>query len=124
MRGAITLDSDTPEEVEKQTVRLLETVLMRNSIDQEHIISLFFTATADVSSLPPAAAVRRSSSLKLQDTPMLCAQEMAIPGTLPLCIRLFMHVETPLSKADMVHVFLRGATELRPDLAQPGDERR
>ena len=119
LRGAITVDVDTPEEIRLRTVELLRTIFERNDLSLDDVISILFTATEDVASLPPAAGAR---GFGLVDVPLLCAQEMPTDGGLEQCIRLMLHIESDKPKSELRHVFLRGATRLRPDLAEPGDE--
>lgn len=119
IRGAITVDADTRDEIAVRTTTLLETLYERNELDHDDVISILFTATQDLTSAPPAVAAR---TFGLVDVPLLCAQEMPVAGSLPLCIRLMLHIETDQPKAQLRHVFLRGATVLRPELAEPGDD--
>jgi chorismate mutase len=119
LRGAITLDHDTPEEIHDRTIRLLETLYERNGLSHDDIVSIFFTATPDVRSAPPAKSAR---SFGLVDVPLLCAQEMDVDGALQMCVRLLLHLETDKARSELRHVFLRGAVALRPELAEPGDE--
>lgn len=119
LRGAITVDVDEPEEIRRRTVDLLSTIFDRNGLSLDDVISILFTATEDLSSLPPAAGAR---GFGLIDVPLLCAQEMPTEGGLQRCIRLMLHIESDLEKSELRHVFLREATKLRPDLAEPGDE--
>ena len=119
IRGAITVDADTRDEIATRTTTLLETLYERNQLDHDDVISILFTATQDLASAPPAAAAR---SFGLVDVPLLCAQEMPVVGSLSLCIRLMLHIETDRPRGELRHVFLRGATVLRPELAEPGDE--
>lgn len=119
LRGAITVDVDEPDEIRRRTVDLLNALFQRNDLDPDDVISILFTATEDLSSLAPAAGAR---GLGLTDVPLLCAQEMPTDGGLKRCIRLMLHIETDKTKAELRHVFLREATVLRPDLAEPGDE--
>ncbi len=121
LRGAITIDEDAPGEIRRRTMDLLGVLFERNQLDGEDVISIFFTATSDVRSLPPAAAAREFG---LVDVPLLCAQEMESEIGPERCIRLLLHVETDRVRSDLRHVFLRGATVLRPELAEPGDEDR
>ncbi len=120
LRGATTVDVDEPEEVRSRTIELLTMIFERNALSADDVISVLFTATEDVQSLPPAAGAR---GFGLTEVPLLCAQEMRTDGGLERCIRLMLHVETDLPRAELRHVFLRRATTLRPDLAEPGDER-
>ena len=52
----------------------------------------------------------------LSDVPLLSATEIAVPGAMPRVVRLLAHVETGLSRAEIKHVYLRGAASLRTDL--------
>ena len=119
LRGAITCDANTEEQILQQTTYLLRELFDRNSLDVEAITSLFFTATGDLTAVAPALAAR---AFGLVDVPLLCAQEMPVDNSLPLCIRAMLHFDCELPRASLHHVFLRGATVLRPDLARPGDD--
>lgn len=118
LRGAITCGLDSPDEIHSRTVELLTTIFARNDLDRDQLVSLFFTATTDLTALAPAAAAR---AFGLTDVPLLCAQEMAVPGSLPLCVRIMLHFETDTPRSELRHVFLGGAVSLRPELAEPGD---
>lgn len=117
LRGATTLESDTRDEVLAKTSEMLERLLDRNGLTSDHIVSLLFTATDDVRSEFPAAAVRAAG---IADVPMLCARELDVTGGsgIRLCIRVLAHVETDLSRADLRHVYLHGARQLRSDLPE------
>ncbi|MCP4962564.1 MAG: chorismate mutase [Actinomycetia bacterium] len=121
LRGAITIDADNPGEIRKRTVDLLGVLFERNQIEEEDVISIFFTATSDIRSLAPAAAAREFG---LVDVPLLCAQEMGCEVGPDCCIRLLLHFETDRARTELRHVFLRGATVLRPELTESGDEDR
>jgi chorismate mutase len=56
--------------------------------------------------------------LGLTDVPLLCTTEIAVPGSMPRVLRLLAHVETSRSRAEIRHVYLRGARALRTDLPQ------
>ncbi|MDH3681074.1 MAG: chorismate mutase [Acidimicrobiia bacterium] len=119
LRGAITVDADDPTEIRQRTIDMLQALFDRNRLEIDDVISILFTTTTDLRSLPPAAAAR---AFGLIDVPLLCAQEMETDGSLKHCIRLMLHVETDQGRDELRHVFLRGATTLRPELAEPGDE--
>lgn len=119
LRGAITVDVDAPAEIHDKTTRLLTTLYERNGLTHDDIISVFFTATPDLKSAPPAVAAR---GFGLVDVPLLCGQEMDVSGALGQCIRLMMHVNLERQRDELRHVFLRGAVQLRPELAEEGDE--
>lgn len=113
LRGATTIDEDTEEQVHERVVALLEEMFRRNSIDHDDVISVILTATSDVRSTFPATAARKFG---LGDVPLLCAQELSIHGSTPLCIRVLMHVNTDRDRSQLRHVYLEGASNLRDDL--------
>ncbi len=113
LRGATTVDVDTPEHIEERVVALLDTLLARNDVDHEDLISVLFTATEDVVSTFPATAARTSG---LGDVPLICARELAITGGTPMCIRVMVHLTTERTRDALHHVYLEGARGLRDDL--------
>lgn len=115
LRGATTVDFDTAEEVSKFTKELLLQMLEKNAIEKKDLISILFTSTSDIHSAFPAAAARE---LGLGDVPLMCAGELEITNSTPLCIRVMMHLESTLERANMRHVYLRGANGLRDDLPE------
>lgn len=117
LRGATTLDSDTREQLMERTAEMLDALMQRNDLCADDMVSLFFTATGDVHSEFPAAAVRAAG---ISDVPMLCARELDIDGgsAIPLCVRVMAHVYTDRPRPQLRHVYLRGARQLRSDLPE------
>ncbi|MDA1018162.1 MAG: chorismate mutase [Planctomycetota bacterium] len=114
IRGATTVDADVPDEIRAATRELLEDVLQRNRIsDFDEIVSAIFTTTDDLSSTFPAEAAR---TLGMTRVPLLCAREIPVPNSQPRCIRVLLHVNTETPTADIVHVYLRDAKNLRQDM--------
>jgi chorismate mutase len=113
LRGATTVDADTPEQIHERVGALIKEMLARNDVDKDHLISVIITATEDVTSMFPAAAAR---AVGLGDVPLLCARELTVDGAAPRCIRVLMHLTTERSRADLRHVYLAGAEGLRDDL--------
>lgn len=114
VRGAIQVDRDDPADILAGTRELITEAMRRNGITSADLISIVFTLTPDLTSCFPATAAR---DLGLVDVPLLCATEVAVPGALPRVVRLLAHVESDRPRAAVRHVYLRGATRLRPDLA-------
>jgi chorismate mutase len=114
VRGATQLEADESAHLLERAVELVSQVMASNALTSEDLISIIFTATPDLRSEFPAYAARR---LGLHDVPLLCARELKIAGAMPRVIRLLAHVETDRARADIVHVYLHGAAELRRDLA-------
>jgi chorismate mutase len=114
VRAAIQVDRDDPADILAGTRELLTEVVRANELDHADLISIVFTLTPDLTSCFPAAAAR---DLGLTDVPLLCATEVDVPGALPRVVRLLAHVESDRPRSAVRHVYLRGATGLRPDLA-------
>ena len=115
IRGATQVDADDREQVLEATRELVTAVLDRNELGSEDLISILFTATPDLTSEFPALAARE---LGLGDVPLICATEIDVAHAMPRVLRLMAHVETPKSRAEIQHVYLRGAVALRRDIAQ------
>ena len=113
VRGATQVDADDRQQVLDAVTELLQAVLDKNALDHDDLISVLFTATPDLTSEFPAYAARQ---MGIVDVPLLCAAEIAVPGAMPRVLRLLAHVDTERSRADVRHVYLRGAAGLRTDL--------
>jgi chorismate mutase len=112
-RGAIVVASDDPSTVLEATGRLLSTVLERNAIEAEDLVSVLFTATEDLRSAFPAEAARR---MGLGLVPLMCAREISVEGSMPRVVRLLAHFHSETDLAGVTHVYLDGAESLRDDL--------
>ncbi|MBO8189858.1 chorismate mutase [Streptomyces spirodelae] len=115
VRGAVQLDRDEAEHMAERVGELLTTVLERNNLSAEDLISIWFTATPDLHSDFPAAAARK---LGLVDVPLICAQELEVEGAMPRVVRILAHTETTLPRSEISHVYLGAAAALRKDIAQ------
>lgn len=119
VRGAITVATDDAALVREATVELLRAMLAHNALQPSQLVSVIFTVTPDLTSEFPAVAARE---LGWHDVPLLCAQEIAVPGALPRCLRILLHAESARPRALVRHVYLRDAVALRPDLAPDAAE--
>ena len=113
VRGAITASKNSREEILRETRRLLEALLISNDLMLEDIAAAFFTVTDDIDAAFPAAAARE---LGWKWVPLMCSREIAVPGSLPMCIRVMLLVNTDLESQSINHVYLGEAAALRPDL--------
>lgn len=108
------LQEDDAAEMAEAVCELVAQMLNRNDITADALVSILFTSTPDLHSAFPAAAAR---SLGLQDVPLICAQELDVHGALPRVVRVLAHAEVDVPRAQVQHVYLRGAEALRQDLA-------
>jgi chorismate mutase len=115
IRGATTVDEDTSEQIAERTVELLEAMLSANALHTDDAISVFFTATPDVRAAFPATAARHAG---FGAVPLMCAQEIDVPGALGHCIRVMLHATTDAPRDDVIHVYLHGARSLRDDVGR------
>ncbi len=116
IRGAITIDENEKNLIESRTEILLREIIQQNNLLPESIASIFISVTDDIDAGFPAAAVRRMAGFTY--VPVMCMREIPVPGSLPLAIRIMIHANTDTEQKDIKHVYLEGATILRPDLTE------
>jgi chorismate mutase len=115
VRGATTVEANSKDAILKATRQLLALIIRRNNIDSNDVASAVFTVTRDVNAEFPALAARQMGWL---DVPLLCAYEVEVPGSLPLCVRILLHWNTTKCQKEIQHVYIHKATALRPDLSK------
>jgi chorismate mutase len=115
VRGATQLDSDLREHMLERVAEMVADVMEANGLTVDDFISVIFTATSDLVSEFPAYAARR---LGFGEVPLICTRELEIEGSMPRVVRMLAHVETELPRADVTHVYLHGAANLRRDLTR------
>jgi chorismate mutase len=115
LRGATTVDADTREQITERVLTLLDEIFARNGVHHDDVISILFTATDDIHAMFPAEPARKYG---LGDIPLICARELAIDGSTPMCIRVMLHLNTTRTRTELRHVYLEGAAGLRDDLPE------
>ena len=115
IRGAIQVEANTVEAINEAVKELLTAILAGNSLEIDDVISVILTSTPDLTADFPAAAARE---IGFGAIPLLCAAEIAVPGALGRVVRVMLHCESGLERAEINHIYLKGATVLRKDLAQ------
>jgi chorismate mutase len=113
LRGAITVDRNEEAEIVATTVELLEAMMDRNDLAVDDIVSIVFTATADLDAGFSAAAARAAD---LSLVPVIGAMEVGVDGALERCVRVLMHIYTDKDPANLRHPYLKGARSLPSDL--------
>lgn len=112
IRGATVCVSNTATDILSATTDCLAAILEENAVNISDIASVFFSVTPDLNAAFPAAAARE---MGLVHTPLLCLNEINVPGGLPKCIRILVHVNTETDQALIQHIYLGDAKRLRPD---------
>jgi chorismate mutase len=119
IRGATTVAGNDADSILDGTEELLREIVRENEIELDWIASALFTLTPDLTAVFPAAAARRIGWTLV---PLLNFTEIGVPGGLPRCIRVLIHVNTERAQSEIVHVYLNEARVLRPDLKRKEDE--
>ena len=113
IRGAITLNKNTEEEILDSTEKLLIEIEEKNKINREEVIAILFSATKDLNAAYPARAAR---NLGYTNTSLMCFNEMDVIGGLQKCIRVMVLYNSNLKQEEVRHVYQGEAKALRPDL--------
>lgn len=116
IRGATTVEANEASRILEATDELLRRMIEANELEPDDIVSGIFTVTRDLDAAFPA---RAAEDYGWNIVALLHSTEIPVPGSLPRCIRLLVHAYTRRRRADIRHIYLRGATVLRPDRAQP-----
>ena len=114
IRGAITLNSNSKEEIKCATIELTKKILEDNSINKKDIAFVIYTVTPDINADFPAKYARLE--LGFDKVPMMCYREMEVKDALSLCLRALIVVNTEKEQDKIKHCYLRGAKILRGDL--------
>ncbi len=112
IRGATTCEENTSASILKATRELLGLMIRRNAIKPEDVASAIFSTTHDLNAEFPALAARQ---LGWFDVALMCTNELDVPNSLRQCIRILLHWNTEKGPEEIVHVYIKGAANLRPD---------
>ena len=121
VRGATTVDGASRERILTATAELLERLVRANGIEPDDVASAIFTTSPDLTAEYPALAARL---MGWRDVALLCGHEMAVPGGVERCVRILLHWNTRLPASDIEHVYIHGASNLRPDREELDELRR
>ena len=114
IRGAITVSSNTKEDIWQAALQVITEILSKNKLKAEQIGAAIFSSTEDLTAAFPSTGLRKLPVFSL--VPLFDTREPAIENSLPMCIRLLLLVETDKKLRDICHVYLGDAKDLRPDL--------
>ena len=115
IRGATSVTKNDKAAILEATRELLDTMCATNDIQVPRIASVIFTVTSDLNAVYPAQAAR---GIGWRDTPLICAADMEVSGSLPRCVRVLIHADIDRPQNAVRHVYLGKARSLRPDWAE------
>lgn len=118
IRGAVTVEENSRECIWENTKLMLNEIINANNIDIEDIVSILFTCTRDLDAAYPAVAARE---IGIVDASLMCVQELYVKGSLEMCVRVSVTVETEKKQKDMKHIYLKEAKRLRPDIVNKSE---
>jgi chorismate mutase len=113
LRGATSIERDDASLILDGTSRLLQEILDANGLTPDDVVSCIFTCTQDLTAEYPAVAAR---AMGFNAVPLLCTQEMAVPGSMQRVVRLLMHFYAEPGH-EVRHVYQGEARRLRLDIA-------
>ena len=116
LRGAVCCEN-TEEDIRGRVALLYDSLLEKNRLTGENIVSIIFSQTGDLDALNPAAALRQTGRAK--DLALFAVQEAETEGSLPRVIRTLVHCYLQ-EGATPRHVYQNGAEVLRPDRENEG----
>ena len=115
VRGATTVLANTRDEILTNTRQLLALMIRRNGIDPADVTAAIFTVSKDLNAEYPALAARQLGWLEV---PLMCGYEIEVPSGLPRCVRILVFWNTEKSQKEIVHIYIKEAKNLRPDLSR------
>jgi len=115
IRGAISVEENTEENILENTEQLLKEMLSANNVNNDDIATIFFSVTSELDAVFPAKAAR---NMGLINTPLLCLSEIPVQGSIEKCVRLLIQVNSIKEQKDMEHIYLKEAIALRPDMTK------
>ncbi|NQT57607.1 MAG: chorismate mutase [Bacteroidetes bacterium] len=113
VRGAVQINSDNTEDIQFGVVSLFKEIMLRNSFEDQDIISLIISQTDDLLSANPASVLRKA--IPSIEVPLFCVQECKCEDSMPRIIRFLLHVNVQ-EAVTLQHSYMHGAEKLRPDL--------
>lgn len=115
IRGATNIYHNTKDDILIESKKLLEEMILKNNLEIDNIISIFFTMTDDLTKLYPAVAARE---LGIVNAGLMCFNEMNIENSMKNCLRILIHYEGNIDRKKVKHIYLKETISLRPDLIE------
>ncbi len=115
IRGATTIETNNKQEILAATEKLLREMISENKIEANDVAQIVFSVTEDIDAAFPAAAARQIDGWSF--VPVMSMREIPVPGSLKMCIRVMMTVNTTAKQEEVQHIYHSGSIVLRPDLS-------
>lgn len=113
IRGATSVSDNTREAIVAATKELLQDIVVANGVEMADIAGILFTTTLDLNAEFPAVGARE---MGWSQVALICGHEMAVPDSLPRCLRVLMLVNTEKKIEDIIHIYLGEAKQLRSEI--------
>lgn len=110
IRGAITVEKNTAEDIRAALHELLGEMISKNNIKEENISHVIFTLTEDLNAEFPAKFARQDFGWN--NAAMMCFHELNVPDSLKMCLRVLVVLNCDESFIPEF-VYLKGAANLR-----------
>ena len=110
IRGATVAAGNSETAIYAATRELLSQLIEANDIQEPDVAAAYFTMTPDLNACFPAAAARQ---LGWNNTALMGATEVDVPGSLQRCIRVLILLNTDKVPQELVNLYLNGSAALR-----------
>ena len=110
IRGAITVENNSVEDIKSATLELLSEMIKKNNIGKENISHAIFTLTPDLNAEFPAKFAR--IDFGWDNIAMMCFHELDVPNSLKKCLRILIVVNAN-DDFKPKFVYLKDAEKLR-----------
>ena len=110
IRGATVATENTEDAIHSATREMLSKLIDANQIQEPDVAAAYFTMTPDLNACFPATAARQ---LGWNNTALMGATEVDVPGSLPRCIRVLILLNTDKEPQELVNLYLNGTEVLR-----------
>jgi len=110
IRGAITVDENTKDDIKNATLELLKELVNQNNIDKKDVSHAIFTLTEDLNADFPAKYARLDFGW--DKVAMMCYHELNVPNALEKCLRILIVLNCD-ENFEPKFVYLKAAKKLR-----------
>ena len=114
IRGAITVESNSKEDIWKAAQLLVTKILSANGMNFDDIGAIIFSSTNDLTAAFPTTGIRQLPGFNM--VPLFDTQQTNIEDAMERCIRVLILADMDKKAVEIHHIYLGDAKQLRPDL--------